>query len=222
MKPPLRIASLFLSLIAVPSCSGVFQDDFEADPANGAPLASPAGLPADALSFGAGDGSVFVTTVLPLEGAQSLKMEGPSGATTPRVIMTSAPVLDQTRPVFISWSGRLTSAAQVEIWVWVDFDKFPLRLNFEFGTVYLNGNSIGTFTQTGAHTVFISLIPNGDQYGVTLGGQADSGGTVSGTLSDPGDFPGSHIGLSVNVINAEGASGYWMDDVRISYWDPQS
>ena len=221
MKNLARLTAIFTTVFFAASCTAVFQDDFEADPAGGAPLASPAGPPSDALGFSPGDGAVFVTTALPLEGAQSLKMEGPSGATTPRVVMTSAPISDQTRPVFISWTGRLASSAQVEIFVWVDFTKFPLRFNFEFGTVYLNGNSIGTFTQTGEHTVFISLTPNGDQYGVTLGGQADSGGTVSGTLADPADFPGSHIGLSVNLINAKGASGYWMDDVEITHWDPR-
>ena len=73
--------------LAAAACTPIFNDTFEADPANGAPLAAPAGNPAgDAVETGAGQGSIYVTTALPLEGAQSLKIEGPSSTTSPRRI----------------------------------------------------------------------------------------------------------------------------------------
>ncbi|SPH17059.1 hypothetical protein DEA8626_00573 [Defluviimonas aquaemixtae] len=212
-----RYAS-FLLPVALTACTAIFRDDFEADPAGSAPLANPAGAPADSLTFAEGPGAVSVTTALPLEGEQSLRIDGPSSRTAPRVIMYAAPIFDQTKPVFLSWSGRMGSGAQVEINIWVDFDKFPLRLNFEQGLVYANGNSIGSYSGTGEHAVFVSLNPVTDQWGVSLSGAADSGGGVAGAFPDADDFPGSHVGIAVQLLNATGPTGYWMDDVRISHW----
>jgi len=215
------LPALGLCLVTA-ACTPIFNDTFEADPANGAPLADPPGAPAgDAVETGAGQGSIYVTTALPLEGAQSLKLEGPSGNTSPRVFLRAAPIADQTKPVFLSWSGRLASGAEVEIViVKVENEGVPLRLNFEQGIVYANGNSIGSYTGTSPHGVFVSLNPTTGQWGVTLSGGAatNGGGTASGAFPDPSDFPAFHLVMTAQLKNASGTSGYWMDNVKMSHW----
>ena len=141
--------------------------------------------------------------------------------TSPRVFLRAAPIADQTKPVFLSWSGRLASGAEVEILiVKVENEGVPLRLNFEQGIVYANGNSIGTYAGTNPHGVFVSLNPATDKWAVNLTGSAATGDgkAATGAFPNASDFPAFHLVVTVHLKNASGASGYWMDNVKVSHW----
>lgn len=219
---PRHFLPVLCAAFAAAGCTPIFDADFEADPANGAPLAAPPGPPAgDLVDFGAGPGAVYVTTALPLEGDQSLRLDGPSGASAPRAFLRAAPIFDQTKPVFLSWAGRLGSGAQVEFNVVVaETGAVPFTLNFEQGIVYANGNAIGTYAGTAPHGVWVSLNPTTDEWAVNLsdGASVNGGGVASGSFPNPADFPGAHLVLSVELQNATGPTGYWMDRVKMSHW----
>lgn len=219
MQSNIRCVFLVFIWVMTSACTAIFTDDFEADPVGEAPLLEPAGAPDDSLSFFESAGSVTVTNVLPLVGSKSLLIQGPGGDDPPTVIMRAEPFLALEQPVFVVWQGRLVTNARVQIRVFsgISFEVTLLRINLEDGLIFVDGDSVGSYTANSQHGFQIGFFPNSGQYRLTSTGATDQPEAAIGSIFNADAFPNAHIGMRVELLSAESTHNYRMDEVTISY-----
>jgi hypothetical protein len=168
-------------------------------------------------NFGSGD--IVVHAYQPIEGAQSLKLFGPViDGEGPFVLMNAAPNTDLTRPIFIVWEGRVSNDVIVDADV-LAYDETVLRIRFENGSVQVNSLNEGSYTPNTIHTVIIGLFPATDTFSLAMGGGAEVGGSLLGSLENPGSFPHAHLSLKVELVEADSFDTYTIDNVMISRFD---
>ncbi|HEY0944628.1 MAG TPA: hypothetical protein VGD81_05150 [Opitutaceae bacterium] len=211
-------AALLVVALLLGGCTTLLQDDFEADTVGALPLAQPDGAPNDLLEAAPGPGEIVVVDSLPITGEQSLRLRGPSGESTPAVILHAEPIpnADVNEPVYVFWQLRLSSGARARVEIVIDFEHLVLRVDMEDGLIFINGNSIGHYTQGAVQRFQVGLRPDTDTYNLTVSGGTDVRGTVSGALSEADAFPGNHVAVVFRLPNAEGAQDLWIDSVYVS------
>lgn len=216
---PLRVSvALLAASLLLGGCTTLLQDDFEADPVGALPLTEPDGAPNDLLEAAPGPGEIVVVDSLPITGDQSLRLRGPSGQTTPAVILHAEPIpnADINEPVYVFWQLRLSSGASARVEIVIDFEHQVLRVDMEDGLIFINGGNIGHYTQGAVQRFQVGLRPDTDTYNLTVSGGTDVEGTTSGALSEPDGFPGSHVAVVFRLPNAEGQQDLWVDSVFVS------
>lgn len=213
-----RSVTLLAAAMLQGGCTTLLKDEFEADTVGQLPLTEPAGAPNDSLEAAPGPGEIVVVNTSPINGNQSLRLRGPSGTQTPGVILHAEPVPNAgiSDPVFVFWQLRLSSGASARVEIVINFESSVFRVDLEDGLVFVNGASIGHYTQGAVQRFQVGLFPASDSYNVSVTGGADVEGTVSGPLSEPDGFPGNHVSLVFRLTNAEGPNDLWLDSIYVS------
>ncbi|HKK18890.1 MAG TPA: hypothetical protein VJ952_09455 [Opitutales bacterium] len=206
---------------ALSACTTRFSDDFEADPLGSPPLVEPAGLPDDRVYILDGTGEIRITGSGPINGAQSLRIAGPSdgGASAPNTFMYAETLSDSNQPVYAAWTGRFSGDAAARVFLWTGHYSTMVELVFSDGQVAVNGEEIGTFEPGAEYTVLIRATPSNDSYGVSVLGAGVSGSTT-GTVLNPSVFPQSNIGMTFQLIGGGASDSYVIDAVRMSERKP--
>jgi len=204
--------------LATVGCVERFQTDFESDVAGDPPLAAPPGPPAgDSLTYG---GDVVIVSTTALEGAQALRLRGPAGDATPAAYAHTVPIRAAGDRINAAWSGRLSAGAQARIEVIADFSDVLLYVDFWAPIVYVNGNSVGTYTPGGVQTAVLGMFPGNDMYSLVVAGDAEmDDGAAEGVVLNPEAFPASHLTLAFRLSEGGVNHSFWVDDILVSQPD---
>jgi hypothetical protein len=220
------IISLLLFCIVATGCAARFIADFEADTAGALPDTMPAGTPDDQIYvLNIGSGNIVVSSTSSIDGMQSLRINGPtvsapSGIGNKVVYMYAEEITSTDQRLYANWSGRITTNTGVVVRFFAGHFATLVELTFEDGNISVAGNTIGTYSANGVHSVLLNVDPNTDTYHVSVVGAVSSGAVASGPIPNPGDLPTGNIGLSFNLIQGGTSAAYTIDTVRMSERNP--
>ncbi len=215
------LAPSVLALFLTAGCTTKFIADFEADTAGAAPDTMPAGAPDDQLFVLENRGTISVTSSGALTGSKSLRMSGPAPASGagPNTFMYAETLNNPNQRVYASWTGLLSSSAGARIFFFTGHFSSMVEIEMRGGVVFVNGQSIGSYTPGQQHNIFVNANPGDDSYGVTF---IEPGNTLTdaGTVLNASFFPQSNIGLTMQLISASSSGSYRVDTVRMSERNP--
>jgi hypothetical protein len=158
-------------------CTAYFDDDFEADPVGQPPLEEPAGPPeGDFLT----SGGTLVSAAAPLAGAKSAVLGG-SGRMT--MFTAAVPPGSKDEPLYLTWRTSLLPGAGSVVRI-VFGPNAILRIAMEYDQIEINGTRIGFYHAPGAQRFNLAVYPEANKYRLTVSGDAEVPGTVTGYTSE--------------------------------------
>lgn len=182
-------------------CTNILAVDFEADSANQPPLQSPPSPADDTVQVFGGRGAALVRASSPINGAQSLVLEGPSSGNTPAAIFTAAPLIGSASPVHILWQMNDNGFVTIQATITAG-NSDVLTLTFFENRVFANGTDIGAHG-FGPFGVQVGLFPAMGAYTLSLTGDAaTTNANTGGPLPNPAALPGSTLSLRIELQDA--------------------
>lgn len=212
---------IVLAAAALSACTNILHADFDTDPVGAPPVAAPPSAANDAVEAFPGPGAVLVSAASPLNGTRSLELTGPSGNSTPSAIFHSAPVPNGAEPVWVQWRMDTNGFIATEARLFANFSDQIIRLNFEDGIVFVDGNSEGTYGFN-PFGVIIGLFPDDGEYTLALTGDAQTDvENHRGALLDPSTLPAGHLSLRIDLDDADPSiDRLTLDEVRMNQRNP--
>ncbi len=217
---PLAFLGLGLGLLS--GCSNIFFADFESDTVGENPQTPPPGLPlGDAIDVNDGEAlgglsDVYVTNLSTLDGARSLRIDGPTGGLTPVVIFIPTDRPDASKPLTFDYSGRFLEDGTIRLCVSGLNGLCSFLVRLMDGDVVVNDVVVGSYEPLGTHRVIFTLFPALDRYSFAMLGDANVPENLAGDLPHASNIPDEDLNLSVRFEDAGLSDSYLMDNIRIS------
>ena len=176
------------ALALLVGCTEYFHDDFEDDTALAAPLEFPPGPPDGDQLVVLSNGTGIVQVENGIDGSHSpCGARARGGRTRPvaQANATTIPSDTQSRALHAHWSGIVSNAlVSAEIYLVLSHQGAQTSVchisigdGVNDGTVYLNGNSIGTYTIQGVHHINLKYFPTNDTCVAVKTGSGESEGS---------------------------------------------